>query len=179
MQGHKAQGWWLTAQRPSVSIFSFFASHGEMRRQVTQLFTKIFQLNFVCTRGILEAEISQCDLISNFPVSKLDAVLRDIRNAPGCYGVTAGIRPLTLCDPNLKIDFLLSKGEKVAFDTTNHAAAQILDIDDIEHQLVVYIRQEEICSRKWSMIFVSQFIYQDINGARHIHLHIQICGLSK
>ena len=86
-----------------------------MLRQVIHI-AKIFQVNLLGIRLILEVKILRCDLISSLPVSELNTVLRSIGYALGGNDISARIGTLTVGDPDLPIDFLGSKSEVIAFN---------------------------------------------------------------
>jgi len=82
--------------------------------------------------------------------------LRPLCNALGGDDISARIGTVPLGDPDLPIDFLLSKSEKIAFNPVDHTAAKVLDVDDIKHQLIVGIRQQQIGGWERPIIWPSE-----------------------
>ena len=60
-----------------------------------------------------------------------------------------------MCDPDLPVDFFGPKREMIACNAANHAAAKVLHIDDVRHQLIVEICHEEISARDGPVVLVS------------------------
>jgi hypothetical protein len=77
-------------------------------------FIEIFEfLRVVDLLGIgrvLKAEILRSNLRAGLPVADLDAVLRRLVFLIGSDDISAGIRVLALCDPDLPVDFFASRG---------------------------------------------------------------------
>src|SRR5262249_57760439 len=79
---------------------------------------------------------------SAFPIPDRDAVFRCLRNLVAGDDIAAGIRTASLRNPDLPVDFFRSKGEVIAFDAADHAAAKVLYVDHSGHELIVDIRQQ-------------------------------------
>jgi len=63
-----------------------------------------------------------------------------------------------MCNPDLPINFVCSKSEEVAFNAADHTAAKVLYVDDIEHQCIVGIRQQQIRGRQRPLVCIPQFV---------------------
>ena len=67
----------------------------------------------------------------------------------------------------------------VAFSAADHAAAEVLDVSDVTHQLVVDIRQQKVSARNRPLVRVPQLVDQMIQSARDIGLGVEIGVLSE
>ena|ERR1700740_2658263 len=75
-----------------------------------------------------------------------------------------GIGLAALCDPDLEIDLLLAERQIVAFDTANHAAAEILYVGHVARQIVIGIRQQQVRGRHRSFELLLQVIDELVDG---------------
>ena len=128
-------------------ILSFGASYGKLIWEFIDIYEFLRVVDLLGIGRVLKAEILRSNLRAGLPVADLDAVLRRLVYLIGSDDISAGIRVLALCDPDLPVDFFGPKREMIALSAANHAAAKVLRIDDFRHQLIVDICQEEISAR--------------------------------
>src|SRR5579862_785235 len=87
----------------------------------------------------LEAEGSRRNFVASLPVTDIERVLRRARDFGARDYIAAGIRVVSLSDPDLDIDLLHAKGEVIAFGAANNTAAQIFYLGDLRHQTRIYV----------------------------------------
>ena len=113
---------------------------------------------------------SSCELGSNIGAH---------RQRPLSDDKPARIRAVALCDPNLPIDFLVSEREVITLLATDYAAAEIFAVDDLGHQLIVRIREEQVGSREGSVVFVFRLIHEMVDCSGDIDLSEDVSILAQ
>ena len=134
---------------------------------------QILQFYLPGVRRVPEAEVSGCNLFAGLPVPGLNAVLRATCDERRGDDIPAGIGVLPLGDPYLPIDFFCPKSKVIAFNAADHTAAEVLDVNDIQHQCIVDIRQQQIRRRQRPVMLLPQLIDQVIDRAGHCRLRPQ------
>ena len=113
---------------------------------------EILQLDFSGLGWVLEAKIGCRHLAAGFPVPDLNGVLGHAAKVLGGDDISDRIRALAVGNPDLPVNLLGSKSQVIAFNAADHTAAKVFDVNDIAHQFVVGVRQQQICRRQRSLI---------------------------
>jgi hypothetical protein len=81
-----------------------------------------------------------------------------------------------LGDPDLPVDLARAEGQVIAFHAADDAAAQVLDLGNLGHQLLVRIRHRQVRARHRPAVFVAQDVDQLADRAGRLDLgkHIRI-----
>ena len=122
----------------------------------------------------LEAAGVSRTVAAGLPVPDLNAVLGGVRNEPGRNDVSARIRAVSLGDPDLQVDFLLSERQVIAFGAADDAATEVLDVDHPAHEFIVGVGEQQVRRRKRPVVLVFQLVPQMIDRARNIDLRVDI-----
>ena len=99
------------------------------------------------TGSNLQFEGIRGDLGAGFPSPNVEGVLRPAYDLFAGDNITARIGAGSLCNPDLPIDLLCTKGEMVTFHAVDHPASQILRVSYMRHQLLVAIGHQQIGCR--------------------------------
>src|SRR6186713_691209 len=125
-------------------LWSFCCSYPVVLRQVARFLEplEVVGLQLRGARRRSEAEVSF--RAARVPLADLHRELRGLVDTRAGDHVAAGIGRGPLRDPDLPVGVLGAEGEMVALLPADNPAAQILDVGDIGHQLVIDTRLQEI-----------------------------------